>query len=79
MVDKNECLQLTEHGPTPCFTEAGGEVCDLTFCPARKFFEEHPEKGAFFALHHHCVITDPFDYRGSLKSIQLARIAARKK
>lgn len=81
----SECLQYVD-GPTPCFRESGvsqedmeGLPCGLTKCPVAEYLNKSPNETAWDALHSICVITDPFDYKGNLKSIQLELIAKRKR
>ena len=79
-----ECLQIT-NGPTPCFREVQSILkfedqlpCDLDHCPVADYLNSNTDKSVWQALHSICVITDPFDYKGNLKSIQLKLIALKK-
>lgn len=80
----SECYQIS-HGPTPCFRDSGLELsnknglpCGRETCPISELLEVNPNLNIWQKLHSDCVVTDPFDYRGKHKSIQLSLIASKK-
>jgi len=77
MPDPTECLQFI-YGPTPCFRTAGLKICELSECEVAQFLNENPWLSRWYALHHHCPVTDPFDYRGTNRPIQIRLIAEEK-
>lgn len=78
-----ECLQQI-FGPTPCFRDTGASFsdelpCGMNFCPVAEYLLEHPNVDKWDALHHQCVATDAFDYKGKYRSLQLQMIINNKR